>query len=281
MARVNYVAECRAFHAFAARNRLTANEFMLWHGLLEIFNREARGNEWPAGFLDISNSVLLAHTSFGAGDSACDILRRSRAGLQKHGLIEVVKGRRNSLMPRYKMRYFSVPDGRETDAPGLDAPEKTPGHAGKDAAREDTKNEASPQASPAPHPINPNPKANPNRSHIACTVPAVNPQGPFRYFMEPPATLEFDLAWKTSARARGAVAQRLLDRYEGDINQPDAWDALCEVMEMGLPPDAVLRVMPEKPLFNQLIASLRALAHVLRHGDGGLKRLMKRFENTG
>lgn len=274
MPRVNYVQECRAFHGFAVNNRLTANEFMLWHALLEIFNKEARGNEWPGGYLNIANSVLLAHTCFGAGDSACDILRRARAGLARHGLIEVVKGRRNSLMPRYRMRYFSlVPEG-EPGAGGLEAPGESGEGAGKMPPRARPSLAARDTAKPAPHLINPNENQNPNRGHTAPAYPAVNPQGPFRYFLKPPGHLEFDAAWKTSARARGAVAQRLLNRYGGEVNQPDAFDTLCLVMEKGLPPDAILRVMPEKPVFSQLAATLRALSHVLACGDGSLKRLM-------
>ena len=47
MPRINYIAEIRAFAAFASRSRLTANEFVLWHALLEMFNQESCGAHWP------------------------------------------------------------------------------------------------------------------------------------------------------------------------------------------------------------------------------------------
>ena len=70
MPRINYLAEIRAFAAFASRSRLTANEFVLWHALLEMFNQESCGAHWPDGWLPVANARLLAQTTFGAGDSA-------------------------------------------------------------------------------------------------------------------------------------------------------------------------------------------------------------------
>jgi len=70
----------------------------------------------------------------------------------------------------------------------------------------------------------------------------------------------YDQGWKTSAKARGAVARRLLDKYDGLLEAKDAWGDLCEVMADGLDPSMIERVMPTRPCFSILIARLRALA---------------------
>ena len=75
-----------------------------------------------------------------------------------------------------------------------------------------------------------------------------------------PSASGYDLGWKTSARARGAVAQRLLDKYDGLLDTKDAWGDLCEVMADGLDPGTIEQALPTRPCFSQLIARLRALA---------------------
>lgn len=292
MPRVNYIVECREFQKFAVKNRLTANEFMLWHALLELFNREAKGAWWPDEYLSLANSVVLAQTSFGAGDSACDILFRARKGLVRHGLIRYRKGKRNALMPQYAMNYFSAEkdenliESRTENAPAaFDNLDKTELDAGKTPTSETPKKQGRPQAKALKNPINPNTDSKPITSH---TLPAggssetgqVNSVNLLEILREKPDRLLFDSAWQTSAKARGAVAQRLLYSYEGVVDSTDAWDSLCEVMRKGLPPDAILRVMPFRPVFSQLSASLQALCHVSAHGSGQTAALIKQFKNN-
>ncbi|MDI9520104.1 MAG: hypothetical protein QM308_02975 [Bacillota bacterium] len=292
MPRVNYVVECREFQKFAVKNRLTANEFMLWHALFELFNREAKGAWWPDDYLTLANSVVLAQTSFGAGDSACDILFRARKGLVKHGLIRYRKGKRNALMPQYAMNYFSVEkeenlneNGAENAPASLDKYEKIEFDAGKTLVKEAAEPLGKPPAKALKNPINLNTDGKPETLH---TVPAGgksdaekrNSASLLEILRDLPDGLLFDSAWQTSAKARGAVAQRLLDSYEGEVDSPDAWDDLCEVMRRGLPPDAILRIMPFRPVFSQLLASLRALCHVSVHGSGQTAALIKQYKNN-
>lgn len=96
---------------------------------------------------------------------------------------------------------------------------------------------------------------------------------------DPPCELLFDLAWQSSSKARGAVAQRLLNQYEGEVDVPDAWDGLCEVMGRGVPPDAILRLMPERPMFSRLMAALLALAQVNKRGNGQVAALLEPYKN--
>ncbi len=252
MPRINYIAEIRAFAAFASRSRLTANEFVLWHALLEMFNQESCGAHWPDGWLPVANARLLAQTTFGAGDSACDRMRRAREGLQRHGLIRYKPGRKGSLMPRYCLNYLSVePASRAPTAPcetNPPAANPAPGTQASPPAIAET----NPAASASHRVPNPDGNGTQNQGHTQ-PVPG-GTRG------RPPA---FDEGWRTSARARGAVAQRLLDAYGGIIDTTDAWGGLCEVMEGGLSPEVILGVMPTRPRFSLLIARLRALALAL------------------
>ena len=292
MPRVNYIVECREFQKFAVKNRLTANEFMLWHALLELFNREAKGAWWPDDYLTLANSVVLAQTSFGAGDSACDILFRARKGLVKHGLIRYVKGKRNALMPQYAMNYFSVEkdenliENKSEKTPAtLESSEKIELHASKTPGSEMMNDHSNPLVKVPKNLINRNTDNKPKTFH---TLPAVsnsetgqmNSASLLEILRDKPGGLMFDGAWEASAKARGAVAQRLLDSYEGEVDSPDAWDSLCEVMRKGLPPDAILRVMQFRPVFSQLTASLKALCHVSVHGSGQTAALIKQFKNN-
>ena len=85
---------------------------MLWHALFELFNRKADGDEWPDGFVEISNAQLLPMTTFGVGDSGCETLRKTREKLQARGLIKYRKGRRNALTPAYCLCYFFAEEKR-------------------------------------------------------------------------------------------------------------------------------------------------------------------------
>lgn len=237
MPKVNYIRECRAFAAAAVERGLTANAFVLWHALLEAFNRKAVGEDWPDGFLSISNTRLLALTPFGAGDSACETLRRAREQLARQGFIRYRAGERRRLTPAYQMVWFQAGESRAQVEGRLE------GNA--------TGNPDAILKVRLPSRI-PNPKGNPNHTPLL-------PGGSQPPRAEQPA---FDGAWKVSARARGAVAQRLIDAYPGELDSADAWGGLCEVMAQGISPERILAEMPGRPAFSRLIARLRALALV-------------------
>lgn len=66
----------------------------------------------------------------------------------------------------------------------------------------------------------------------------------------------FDGAWRTSARARGAVAQRLLDAYTGARDRPDAWEQFCHLLQTGVSPQQILAMYPQKPSLHGVICRL-------------------------
>lgn len=101
MATVNYVREHERFIEYASNEGLSANEMLLWYGLMHVFNQRAEGFEWPDGFIRIKNDRLLTYLPFG-----WDALARARNRLKQRGLIDYRNGNRNTDVPSYKMIYF-------------------------------------------------------------------------------------------------------------------------------------------------------------------------------
>jgi len=259
--RVNYVRECRAFQAAAGERQITANEVVLWHALFELFNRKAEGDRWPDGFLPFSNAQLLALTPFGSGDSGTEILRRAREKLVKRGLIRYRPGQRRSRMPEYSLVYFcaeplSATESAQQNRAGIDSgpAEATRKDGGKASGGSGGK------AGGRSFDLPPNQSADRNPVHTPSDRETPVPRAAEASPGPPTAPQGYDLGWKTSARARGAVAQRLLDRYGGRLDTSDPWGDLCELMAQGLPPDVIERAMPTRPCFSGLVARLRALA---------------------
>ena len=353
MAKVNYIKECRAFTMLAAEERLSANEVVLWHALFELFNRRAENENWPDGFIQIGNAKLLALTTFGAGDSGCEILRKTREKLQARGLIKYRKGRRSALTPEYCLCYFFAEKSEAADTaetpepirPKSTNPGKRTGKPlgkplGRPLGKPLGKALGNPLGKPLDIPLNVNLNGNPNpnvvqkklktsggtnaRAGQRRTHPvgesanrqtddakeggSEHPQCGIKRTDSPmnketikecndddcdhcelrgrnhPAkqgvgmdsdcaeqnghaiAAAYNGAWKTSAKARGAVAQRLLDQYDGLLDTKDAWGDLCEVMADGLSPEAIEAAMPARPAFSRLIARLRALVACGEYG---------------
>ena len=115
MSNVNYVREHMQFMEYAADEKLTSGERMLWYALMHIFNQRARGNDWPDEFIRVNNARLAMYCSM-----KYDTLAKARAGLVRRGLIDYVEGLRNQRSPAYRMRYFC----REGGLPRADAGER-------------------------------------------------------------------------------------------------------------------------------------------------------------
>ena len=103
MALVNYVKESLAFMEHATDNGFTANERLLWYALFHIMNMRAKGNNWPDGFISISNKRLLSFLPFSE-----DGMFRARNSLSQRGLIKYEKGKKNTASPLYRLVYFST-----------------------------------------------------------------------------------------------------------------------------------------------------------------------------
>jgi hypothetical protein len=279
MAKVNYIRECRAFTMIAAEERFTANEVVLWHALFELFNRKAEGDEWPEGFVQISNAKLLPMTTFGVGDSGCETLRKARERMQARGLIKYRKGKRGALTPEYCLCYFYTETAQEIDSAdrvktsmsvrpqGTIQVRRTGILLGKPLGRSLGRPLGKPLGKPSGKPlgkpldiplnVNVNTNVNPNPCQTQFLTGSTNPRAIDD--QRHAGISEYDQGWKTSARARGAVAQRLLDKYCGLLDTNDAWGDLCEVMADGLDPGTIERVIPTRPCFSKLIARLRAV----------------------
>ncbi len=84
-----------------------SRECMLWMSLFYLANEEATYNadtqtyEWPDDFFAVSNGEL---NSYGKFDKQAVESLRNR--LKQRGLIDFIKGNRNSTTPMYKIHYF-------------------------------------------------------------------------------------------------------------------------------------------------------------------------------
>ncbi len=115
MAKVNYVREHIQFMEFAAEEALTLGERVLWYALMHLFNRRARGSEWPDDYVRVNNRRLMLYCGM-----KYDTMARARQGLRQRGLIDYIEGERNRQIPAYRVHYFG--EGGEPVARALDVP---------------------------------------------------------------------------------------------------------------------------------------------------------------
>lgn len=107
MSQQNFVEQFRLFMEYARKNSMHSRECMLWVSLFYLANEEATYNaetqtyEWPDGFFEVSNGEL---NSYGRFDKQAVESLRNR--LRQRGLIEFLKGNRNSASPMYKINYL-------------------------------------------------------------------------------------------------------------------------------------------------------------------------------
>ena len=98
---VNYVREHERFIEYAADERLTANEQLLWYALMHIFNQRAEGSEWPDGFIRITNDRLFTYLPI-----KWDAMAKARNALKQMGRIDFRNGNRNKAAPEYRIIPF-------------------------------------------------------------------------------------------------------------------------------------------------------------------------------
>lgn len=221
MAQVNFMKELFAFHIYAKAKSLSLAEFGLWWALFYLFNEAANGTEWPEGFLSFSNKEVLAQARFGE-----DTLIRARKTLAKRGIIDYKQGRKNKLCPQYRMNYLTV--ASESYPQAVDnVPQFASNMRGNIAGY-----------------IRGNPADNTgdNRQGNGTDIPLnlnVSVSKPFH------TDCGYDGAWRTSARVRNAVAQRILDKWDGDKSGGfDIHYDLVDAMEYyGMSPATIERVL--------------------------------------
>lgn len=355
MPQVNYVKEARALLQFAAKNGLSAKEFVLWHAIFERMNQHAVGSMWPEGYVPISNASLLALTPFGVGKSGEQVLSRTRKRLVDRGLIAYQPGRRQVMVPRYRMMYFDAQAENREAMTWQNRPRLVAGSRESlamqqhdiDADKEEGTRQVFPKAlthtgvgraaAPGQACLSPGEgrgegkkslvaqekfcpqgsvgegrlegwdegvyvNLNPNNTKVPGTATTADGAGaegvdcaggrtgdknpracgqssfpnadaggaageelPWTFNEQragispasPPAET-FDEAWRTSKKVRGAVAQRLLDRYPGPRDREDAWEQFCELLQTGVSPGQILAMYPKRDSLHRVICALKA-----------------------
>lgn len=222
MASVNYVKENITFMEYAADNNVTANERLLWYALIHVFNMHAEGACWPDGFIPISNKRLLSFLPF-----AEDSFIRARNRLAQRGIIKYKAGQKNTQNPMYAIVYFSTNWDVNPENAG-----NVQGNIGGNIqgnARGNAQGNAGGKPSYIINKLNVNVDVDQSKQNNH--------------------TQNYDEAWRTSARVRGAVAQRLLDNWQGTRDgYSDAHFDLCEYLAKGMTPNQITDTLKDCPL---------------------------------
>ena len=101
--KVSQIRQQQAFRRYKATNgNLGMAACCLWQELLCQMSDAGKGNDWPDGFVRISNRTLLANLP----ELSDSTFRRARAELIENGLIEYEPGSKSDF-PLYRMIYFS------------------------------------------------------------------------------------------------------------------------------------------------------------------------------
>lgn len=259
---VSYVKECRAFTEFASDERITANEVVLWHALFELFNRRAASSIWPDGFIPLPNGKVLALTTFGSGDSANETLRKARDNLKNRGLIDYIPGEKRKKAPMYRLHYFHALPIPQEETEGF-----TQNKFGKPLVK--------PPGKPLGKPLDIKEKdidLNPDITHIypleeqhrarglsAWRDDVMPRKGGYRREDGTMERCRFDAGWLHSQAARGAIAQRLMDAFPGEMDTTDLWGSLVALMADGLPPEVIDDALSDHDRASGLLARMRAV----------------------
>jgi len=221
MASVNYVRENIAFIEYASDNNVTANERLLWYALLHILNMRAEGTCWPDGLIPVSNKRLLSFLPFKE-----DSLFEARNRLAQRGIIKYKAGQKNTQNPMYAMVYFSTGGASNPIIAG-----NMPGNVQGNVPGNIQGNMQGNQGGSLPDIY--------NKPNVVVNLTQTNTHTQYSN----------DDAWRTSARVRGAVAQRLLDAWKGGRDDySDAHFDVCEYLSMGMTPDQIGDTLKDCPL---------------------------------
>lgn len=266
---ISYINECKAFCDFAGEERLSDSEVVLWHALFNLFNLRAASNNWPEGFLPLTNAKVLSMTPWGSGNPAVEKLRRTRDRLIQRGLINYEAGERRKRAPMYQLRYFhpvaddgftpknmvngvgNVQDNHEGNGQGN----------GQDIKEKDR--DSDPDRNPCTHSEKPVAVSRAREGAASWRENTAARPGGYKRADGNVGMCRFDQGWQTSDKARGAIAQRLLDGWAGENDQDNLHGRLCELLEDGLPPEVIEDTMPGMHRASLLLARLNSLYMVL------------------
>ena len=253
---VNYVREHTRFMEYATDEHLTPSERLLWYALMHIMNQRAKGNDWPGEFIRISNDRLLSYCPM-----KYDTIAAARNGLKQRGLIDYQKGDKNKLSPAYRMIYFSPEEsnpeisdnmgGNIGDNMGGNIGDNMGGNIG-DININNTEMDTLPERKPGG--IHTQDNVYWEHYTQARAHGYIGPDG-----LQRPA--RYDSAWMTSPKARGAVAQRIINGFPFQTETGTALhDRLVELMKYGMPPETIEDIGKRANSSSQCTAALLMFA---------------------
>ena len=270
---VNYIREHEWFIEYAADEGLTPNDVALYDAILYFVNRKADGNEWPDDFIRIRNDRLLpfCHMAF-------DAMARSRNKLKQKGIIDYLPGNRNSEAPAYKICYKCLDENSYPPDGGFypfSADKGTGKSADKPTDKSTDKSADKPTDKSAD--IYPNYTENKYRnqnrvySHTDNIIPANRARGRLNETYIDSAGLEqpcrFDGAFLTSDKARLAVAQRILNQFDGEMDSENAHFRLAEFLHDGMPPEILEDEIGSYKSLRRYMAAMAGIFHGRRYEE--------------
>jgi hypothetical protein len=256
MCNINFVREFGLIMEEARKEYMGCRERMLWISLFYIANDRAQYNpqtqtyDWPEDFFQISHAELNLYCKL--DKKAIEQLRNY---LKQKGYIEFQNGERNGKKPAYKLNYLS-----KRDFGGENAPKETPNIPPKDTPKAPPKD--TPNTGPKDTPLYSKYKQGidtgegdthtADNDREAYTRPRAGSYLGLDFGEYP---CRFDSAWQTSERARGAVAQRILDGacWAGDGY---AHERVTEYMQSGLPPELIEDAAKESKTYLRFLTTL-------------------------
>lgn len=256
MSQINFVGEFRAIMETCRKESLPARSRLLWIALFYLANDRAREDEqtgawdWPEDFFPVNNAELFTH---------CPLEKRAlldaRNRLKQMGVIDFKAGD-NAIKPaKYKIRYLTGGQWCKNAPQGV--PQGVPQHVPQHV----------PQGAPqgVPYYINQDKGINKERdTHDSDIV--INTRARDRlsetYTTETGSTerCRFDDSYLTSERARGAIAQRIIQQFFGDVDADNAHETLCQFLADGMPPEIAEDCVEDYRSMSQWLGHLRMLA---------------------
>ena len=300
MAIVSYIREQEWFLEFAADEGLTANDVALYVAILHFVNRRAKGNVWPDDFIRIRNDRLLPYCHMNY-----DAMARSRKKLKQMGIIDYINGERSREAPAYRIIYqcldgfpkndgfypsetdnssaddgSDIPADNNSEDTGSDSSADSNADSGADIIIDYTKGLRRDQNNVDSHTDNMvtttrarargSQEPGENR-HPEPPVTAARARGRLNDMYLDSAGRErpcrFDSAFLTSDRARMAVAQRILDRFEGESDCEDAHSLLTDFLHDGMPPEILEDEIVRHTSLRRYVSAMAAIFHARRYEE--------------
>lgn len=277
MSKINFVGEFRAIMETCRRESLPARARLLWIALFYLANDRATENEqdetweWPDDFFSVNNAELITH---------CPLEKRAmleaRNRLKQLGYIDFRAGDNATKPAKYRIHYLTggqwcknAPQGVPQQVP-QGVPQQVP--------------QGAPQ--PVPYYININNNQNENNTHDQFNIDNARARDRLSETYTTETGREercrFDNGFLVSARARGAVAQRILGQFFGDIDVDNSHATLCQMLEDGMPPEVAEDCVEDFRSMSEYLGHLRKIYRAGRYAEkrdalemAKLKRLVK------